>query len=362
MLGLLAAGQSFGQSTTQDFPTAVVSNEIAGTINARDLGDSRLTTYYFTFNSDQGDLFINLVTKNLTGDIDVFTVNGLRPITKIVVYADYGEAETGRAVYFRKPEKLLLRIQGRSPNDDAAAFRLKFAGSFVAAKSDGVPAAPELPKVNAEIPSDLRVNSVGTILPAQTKPVEATPEKEKVEVESDMVASKPEPVEPARPPEEDEKSVPTEESKGKSSLELVITDPLKTEEKAETPAPKRSARTRRRPPARRSPPKKADEKPAVADVAAAETEPEKSAEPETPAFRTLTDKRGARPTKKTAEPKPDPLASINLVIQLKDGNSVEKKMSEVFKFSVDKGILTVILKNGSITKYQIVDVAKVTIE
>ena len=104
-----------GQSTTQEFATPVVSNEISGTIKARDIGDSRLTTYYYALNSDQGDLFINIVTKNLSADIDVFTTVGLRPMTKVVVYADYGETETGRAIYLRKSEKLLLRIQGRSP-------------------------------------------------------------------------------------------------------------------------------------------------------------------------------------------------------------------------------------------------------
>src|SRR5687768_18386389 len=102
---LTFAGAASAQSTRQDFPTPATTNEIAGSINARDIGDSRLTTYFYTFNGDQGDLFINIVTKNFTGDLDVFTAATLRPVTKIVIYASDTENDTGRAVYFRQPEK-----------------------------------------------------------------------------------------------------------------------------------------------------------------------------------------------------------------------------------------------------------------
>lgn len=61
----------YSQSTNQSFPTPVTSNEINGTIKARDLGDARLTSYFYVFNGNQGDIFINVVTKNLDGDIDI---------------------------------------------------------------------------------------------------------------------------------------------------------------------------------------------------------------------------------------------------------------------------------------------------
>jgi hypothetical protein len=130
------------QSTNQSFPTPVTTNEINGKILARDVGDARLTNYFYVFSGNQGDVFINVVTKNFDGDIDVFTLNGLRPLTKITVYSDSTDNETGRIVYLRQPEKLLLRIEGRSPNDDPATFRIKFAGSFepmkaVAENEDG---------------------------------------------------------------------------------------------------------------------------------------------------------------------------------------------------------------------------------
>ncbi len=346
------------QSTSQEFPTAVVASEISGVIKARDVGDSRLTTYFYTFGSDQGDLFINIVTKNLTGDIDVFTVNGVRPLTKIVVYADYAEAETGRAIYLRKSEKLLLRIQGRTPNDDPATFRLKFAGSFVAVRAEDQQMAPELPKVSSESRDGIRVNSVGTLLPPPPKSVETPVEKEVANVEL--------PVKNDESVKETAEEKPSEdaETKAKANLELVVTDPIKAEEKPEAPTPANAATTRRRTTAnRRSRSKVVETEPKAKESIAVESaEPEKSSVKEAAPVPTLLGKRKSKAPKRPAEVKPDPLESISLVIQLKDGNAIQKKMSEVFKFSVDKGVLTVILKDGSISRYQIVNVAKVTIE
>lgn len=360
VLGVGLGSDLSAQSTSQDFPTPVTSGEISGTIKARDLGDSRLTSYYYALNGEQGDLFINLVTRNFTGDIDVFTISGMRPMTKIVVYADYAEAETGRAIYLRKPEKLLLRIQGRTPNDDEATFRLKFAGSFAAVRAEDVPANPEMPKVSSENRSGIRVNSIGTILPPLPKPVEPVEEKAKTETEAVAKAdtteeSKPADVEKPASPEED-----------RPKAELVITDPVKTEEPAKSATRRRNSAARRRAPARVTPAKAEPEKPSDETVA----ETDKSADPKaadekppakrSPSFRTLTNSRRPPTPKKPAEP--DPLESINLVIQFKDGKTLEKRMSEVSKFSVDKGVLTVLLKDGSSSRYPIVEVAKVTIE
>src|SRR5687767_5284195 len=172
------------QSTDQNFPTPVTTTEISGTIRARDVGDSRLTSYYYTFDGSQGDLFINIVTRNLTGDIDVFTKNGLTPLTKIIVYADYGENETGRVIYLRKPENLILRVQGRTPSDEPASFRIKFAGSFVASTA-APPAEPEIPTLTAKNESGIRVNSVGTIVEIIPK---ATPTPAVVETSEDAPA------------------------------------------------------------------------------------------------------------------------------------------------------------------------------
>ena len=103
---------------TRTYPTPVTTNEINGKIAARDIGDARLTSYFYTFDGNQGDIFINVQTSNFNGDIDVFTADSTKSFTRITVYADISQNETGRVIYLRKPEKLLLRIQGRTPNDD----------------------------------------------------------------------------------------------------------------------------------------------------------------------------------------------------------------------------------------------------
>ena len=321
-----AAGRNSvaAQSVSQDFPTPVTSNEITGVIPARDVGDSRLTTFYYKFEGAIGDVFVNVSTKNFSGDIDIFADNGLRPLSKIVVYADFAENETGRVIYLRKPERLILRIQGRSPGDDPASYKIKFAGSFVALTEGGGPAEPEIPKVTAQTDTGIRVNSVGTIIAVtpKPKPVEKTADERAAErvaerKDNERISSV-----------EEEKSA--EEPKAeKPAPEVVVTENLP---KAAAAVPPRSrAGAKRTPPAR---------------AAAA--------------------RRAARPAKvKPAEPKEpaaDPLANIRLVIQFKDGKTIERPMSEVFKFSVDKGVLTVISKDGSIGRFSILDVEKVTIQ
>lgn len=336
ILSCVAIGSAIchAQSTSQSFPTPITTNEISGTIKARDIGDGRITTYYYAFDGEQGDIFLNLVSKNFNGDIDVFLLEGVQPLTKMVIYSDLSENETGRVIYLRKPEKLLLRVQGRSPNDDPASFRIKFAGSFVALKaSDGI-TEPVLPQIRVENETGIRVNSVGTIIEAP--PVAPPARKESVAVAAKDDAEKPaEPVEALEP---------------KKKLEVVVSDELPTKEK--TPSRKRTrtpaAKTRTKKPVK-----------TAAKIVTPDETPATEPAGEVP-VRKATPKTRA---KKTAKEKlPDPLENIRLVVLFKDGKTIERPMSEVFKFSVDKGVLTIIHKDGSIGRYSIFDVAKVTIE
>ncbi len=325
-LGVLFIAPASAQSVSQDFPTAVTSNEITGTIASRDIGDARLTTYFYTFDGSIGDLFVNVATRNFTGDIDVFAMPGLLPLTKIVVYADFAENETGRVLYFRKPEKLLLRVQGRTPGDEPAIFRIKFAGSFVAANESATKTEPELPKVSATEDTGTRVNSVGTIVEVVPKPkpvAKAQPEPEKVENAGERAED--------RQPEK-----PAADKDSKPKTVVVITENSAKSETADSAG--KTARRRVTPARAKSPP--AGRRRADATNADAARVPPKA---ETP-------------------PAIDPLANIRLVIQFKDGRSIERPMNEVFRFSVDRGTLTVISKDGSIGRYSILDVEKVTIQ
>lgn len=336
-----AAIFSYAQSNDQNFPTPIISNQINGTINARDIGDSRLTTYYFTFNGNQGDVFINVVTKNLNGDIDFFAAEGLRPLTKIVVYADSSDNETGRVIYLRKPEKIILRIQGRTPNDDPATFQIKFAGSFVAS-SDAETDAPKLPEIRKENESGVIVNSVGTIIAVKPKP---TPEpKETVAEKTDDKQ-----VETIEEKTEEEtvaeKPVEQTEPEKSEKPQVIITDEL--EKKAETKQEETVSKSEVEN-------KNTDETGKVTETPTEQEKPEESAEKaeEEP-------KKAPQKTKKEKEP--NPLENIRLVVLLKDGGRIERPMSEILKFGVEKGILTIIHKDGSISRYSILDVESVTI-
>ncbi len=343
----LAGNSVYAQSTLSDFPTPITTNELTGTIKARDVGDARLTTYYYWFEGSQGDVFINLVAKNFAGDVDVFIQNGLRLLTKIAVYPDFGEIETGRVIYLRKPEKLLIRVQGRTPNDEAAQFRMKFAGSFVAAT--GSSDVPEIPKVLDTATGNIRVNSVGTILPPPPEPVKT--ETETTETAAVDAEKKTGETEKAKTPVEIVETLADKTEKEIPKPEVVVSDNLpkdtaKTITPARTTRPARRTRNRRTTTSKKAAttPVKTEaetgEKVVAENVTSSETET-KPKEKETPS---------------------DPLANVQLVILFKDGSKIERPLNEVFRFSVDRGVLTVVSKQGRVGKYQMVNVSKVTIE
>lgn len=304
-VAIVFASAALSQSNDANFPTPLTANVVAGTIKARDIGDNRLTTYYFAFNGEQGDIFINVTTKNFDGDIDVFAVDAMRPLTKMVIYADTAISETGRLIYLRRPEKLLLRIQGRSSDDNAASFQVKFGGSFVVLKGKATTES-EAPTVDSDQTGKVNVNSVGTIIetPKIEKPVAKNEESvttKSTELEVAPVTPKVKPKKPARIKPE--------------KVEVAVSKPTKENER---------------------------------EVKETKTIPE-------------TGRKKAEPKKKE-ESQPDPLANVRLVVAFKNGDKLERPLTEVLKFSVDKGILTVIAKDGTIRRYPMIDVAKVTIE
>jgi hypothetical protein len=337
------------QSTNQSYPTPVTANEISGSIKPRDLGDARLTSYFYAFNGSQGDIFINVVTKNLDGDIDVFTADNLRPLTKIVVYADNADGETGRVVYLRQPAKLILRIEGRTPDDNPASFRIKFAGSFAPLAAVAESEEYKAPQVRADEQGDVRVNSVGTIIEVKPKPtpktIEPAARTESAQIvketpDEPTVAKKEEPKKPARRTKDQRKD--------------------ETADRPEAETPERPA---------------ADEKKTAEKTDADESSADEPVKVEKPAKREAAPRKTPGRTVAKTEPKPktapkktepafDPstLENVKLIVVFKDGARIERSMSEVLKVGVDKGILTIISKDGSIGRYPILEVAKMTIE
>ncbi len=342
------------QSINQSYPTPITSNEISGKIPARDLGDARLTTYYYTFDGNQGDVFINVVTVNLNGDIDVFTHDNLRPLTKITVYADASNNETGRVVYLRQPVKLILRIEGRTPNDDAATFQIKFAGSFVTAQAVAASSESETPEVKSNNQTDVRVNSVGTIIEIKPKP---TP-KEVIAKKSDK---KSDPKAEVKTAEESETEVEEVENKKKLTV-----DKRNEVSKIENPTEKTDTAKIQK-----------ENKPVVVitDEIAEKDIANESKKDSSGKVRQTEEKAVEREesvvvkepkiSKKSKTVKPLPpnaLDHIRLIILFKDGSKIERPMSEVLKVGVDKGVLTIISKDGAIGRYSILDITKMTIE
>src|SRR6476660_2607685 len=178
LIGLALCVEARAQSLDPSKPTPVRSSTLNGRIAARDLGDARVTDHYFKFTGTPGDLLITVRSQNLNGDLDVFTAVGLRPLLKVILYAESTNPIT-KGIYLRKREDLILRIEARSPNDDEGTYDLFFGGSFepIAGGPDVAEnETPSLPKT--ETPTvggrrTKRVNSVGaTIAEPEPSPAE----------------------------------------------------------------------------------------------------------------------------------------------------------------------------------------------
>jgi len=354
------------QSTNQSYPTAISSNEISGRIAARDIGDARLTSYFYLFGGGQGDVFINVQTSNFNGDVDVFTHGNLKPLTKVTIYADDSTSETGRVVYLRQPAKLILRIEGRSPNDDAATFRIKFAGSFEPAPAVAETSASETPEVKSENQTDVRVNSVGTIVEVKPKPL--PPPKETIAKKEEKPRRKKSVDAPENKKDTKEREVAADESE---PTKADVRENAIEETKEETAIEKREAEGEKK----AAPLGIVTGNTAKRDETKTDREnsPEEAKEKSIEKTTETSAKSGAENKVETAvkskpkgKPKkvkePNPLENIHLIILFKDGTRIERAMSEVIKVGVDKGTLTVISKDGSIGRYSILDVAKMTIE
>ncbi len=364
-----AAFSAKSQSTNQSYPTAVASNEISGKIPARDIGDARLTDYFYAFNGNQGDIFINVQTSNFNGDIDIFTAGNLKPLTKITIYADDTTRETGRVVYLRQPAKLILRIEGRSPNDDAATFQIKFAGSFQPIETAET-AAPQTPEVKSENKSDVRVNSVGTIIEVKPKP---QPPKETIAKKETAPRRKKSTAGAKNKENAKEKEVATDEAKDKKAENKEI----ETEGKiAQTDVDKSGAKAEKTKENSVETEKKSAPVVVVSDDAAKQdaepvktedstVEKEKSEETkkiDSPKSNAKTIAKSKLRSKGSKTKEPNPLENIHLIILFKDGTRIERAMSEVVRFTVVKGVLTVLTSDGAIGRYSILDIAKTTVE
>src|SRR5438445_7035814 len=199
-----SSGTISGQSSDQNLPTAVLSNDINGKIVALDLGDPRATRHFYAFAASAGDLLITVDSKNLNGDIDVFTAITFRPLMKTTLYASAQSAQITKGIYLRAHQILILRVEARTPNDDAGTYHIHFGGTFEPF-SGGIPVAENTEPAESPTASANRLSSVGATIPrppaevteiAEAKP---SPEKPAEKTSTEPEAPKKETEKPAPP-------------------------------------------------------------------------------------------------------------------------------------------------------------------
>jgi len=340
------------QSRDVNFPTPVFTDEIAGRIQPRDLGDARLTRHFYTFNGTEGDLVITVESTGLDGDVDLFTADSLRPLTKITLYAGASSTRASKSVYLRQAEPLLLRVEGRTNGETDAVYRIRFDGAFTASSRQphDSPEPPTLSEPSARTPNSRRVTSVGARID---------------EPPSETAATQPEPQPaPSATPESEatqptnrrgtRRSTPRRNTPRASASTRTRQTPPDTPETAtartddarptETPAeptganpPRSTNRSRTRPPRRTSTRREQPAERASTDVPA-------------------DDAAGASAT--TPAPPPSP----RLIIVTRDGETFERDMSTVHRVTVQNNQVVVVGKDGKVTRQPLANVLRMTIE
>jgi hypothetical protein len=331
----------FAQSTEQSLPTPVLSNDLSGKIAALDLGDPRATHHFYAFAASPGDLLITVDSKNLDGDVDVFTAITFRPLMKTTVYSTSQSAAVTKGIYLRAHQILILRIEARTPNDDPGTYRVHFGGTFEPF-SGGIPIAEntEAAETSTGKASANRRSSVGATLPKPLPEVSETAE------------AKPSP----SPEKTAEKTSETKES--------AKAEPEKSKPTTTRP-PRRSTRpstARRQPPAKKVEPAKKPESETV--TTESKTEPLSKVE-KSPEEKSATEKpaESIPPVEKSKSQEiAAPLPGTRLIIEEKDGTRIERPMSTVRRVVIEGPTIVILLKNGKTERIAMVGVARMAIE
>jgi hypothetical protein len=321
---VVCAATTAAQSTEIEYPTPVRAPEIRGTIDVRDVGDPRLTRYFYLLMGTHGDLVVTVESRNLDGDVDIFTAVGLRPLTKISIYSGGQPVVETKSVYLRQQVPLILRVEARSPNDNPGSYRIRFDGSFLpvggTAEDDNPPPAVETNSAR----NGKRVTSVGGRIDEPEAPASTS--------SSPTPATEtPSPV-TTRPKSEPAISTPTA--------------PVASESPTPTPSPSRRIETEQ--PV--SPRVRTPEPEASPKVSVPTTE---SREPE----RTTPAESRAEPARRRPA-----RSGPRLIIETRRAIKIERYMTEVRRVTVEDGEIVVLDINGNISRYPLANVVKMSIE
>jgi len=289
-------------------------------------------------------LLVTISSKNLNGDVDVFTAITYRPLIKTSLYASSQSGEVTKGFYLRAHQILILRVEARTPNDDPGTYQIRFGGSF-APFSGGIPVAENTEPQDDSSPTNRgsrRLSSVGAKLPepaVETPPVNAEP---KTETATEK---------------------PTEDTGAAKK-----TTPAKTA-KTKPVRPSTTARNSRSRPPVKPKPKPPDTETASTtektEPAKAETEKKDTGTTEEAKTEAAKPDRPDKPEKPEA-PKPStqelPLPGAHLIIESKDGTKIDRPMSTVRRLVVEGGTIVILLKTGRIERIPMSTVARMAIE
>ncbi len=358
------------QSDALDFPTPVTSNQIESRIAPLDLGDARLTRHFYTFGGGRGDLALDVESVNLEGDVDLFTAGSLRPLTKITLYGGGNSLRVTKTVFLRAGEKLILRVQARSPNDADGTYRIRFGGTFVAAVDDGVdPSPPNLSPASATTGQNVRrVSSVGARIEEPKLPVEIAPVPAKTVSDEtnetaavNTVPAVPKRTRGAKPATTSRRKANNSRAAKAKAPAKITTPDSPIEESAEARKKDSESATE----TDSSTPVAATEKPATT-TAKSSNRRAKRPRRETPAAASAREeaKNTGQPTDGAVAPEtaPDPYLGARLVVLMRDGTRIEHEMSGVRRVTVEKGTLFIVLKNGKTERQLMSGVLRMAIE
>lgn len=323
------------QSSDPTLPTPILSNEITGKIKALDLGDPRATRHFYAFEGSPGDLLITIDSKNLNGDLDVFTAVTFRPLMKTTVYASSQSGEVTKGIYLRTHQIMILRVEARTPSDEPGTYHIRFGGTFERFSS-GIPVAEASSAESdetAEKSGANRLSSVGATIP---RPVTET-------VETAEAKPSPSPESVAEKPAEETEAKKTTASTSKRTTSR--------------PPPRRGSRPAAKPTTSTKKTETAKKEPPKTETETAKTETEKPVE-EKPSVTEKAAETAPSSAKKTQEVLP----AARLIIEEKDGTRIDRPMSTVRRVTIEGNSIVIILKTGKIERIAMADVARMAIE
>jgi hypothetical protein len=284
-------------------------------------------------------LLIKIDSKNLNGDIDVFTAVTFRPLMKTTVYASAQTPEVAKGIYLRTHQILILRVEARTPGDEPGTYHIRFGGTFERF-SGGIPVAETSNSESEETTEKSganRLSSVGATIPR--------PPSESVETAEAKPSPSPSPENIAEKP-----AIEPEAAKKTTASTSRRTTSRPPPRRATRPAPKPTTSTTKTETARIEPPK--------TETETAKTETEKPSE-EKPA---VTEKPAETATSSPKTKTQEGLPAARLIIEEKDGTRIDRPMSTVRRVTIEGNAIVIILKTGKIERIAMADVARMSIE